>query len=53
MYEESQLDPEKIGYIKTVTFRMYPLDSKESAQSTWASCVNTMDEANRRLYRKK
>ena len=50
---KSQLDPERIEYIKTVTFRMYPLDSKESAQSAWGACVNAIDEANRRLYRKK
>ena len=50
---KSQLDPEKIEYIKTVTFRMFPLDSKESSQAAWATCINAIDEANRRLYRKK
>lgn len=50
---KSQLDPDKIDYIKTATFRMYPLDSKESSQSAWAACINAIDEANRRLYRKK
>ena len=50
---KSQLDPAKIDYIQTVTFRMYPLDSTESSQSAWAACVNAIDEANRRLYRKK
>ena len=50
---KSQLDPAKIDYIKTATFRMYLLDSKESSQSAWAACINAIDEANRRLYRKK
>ena len=50
---KSQLDPERIDYIKMVTFRMFPLDSKESLQSAWAACINAIDEANRRLYRKK
>ena len=50
---KSQLDPDKIDYIKMATFRMYPLDSKESSESAWASCINAIDEANRRLYRKK
>ena len=50
---KSQLDPEKVEYIKTVTFRMFPLDSKESYQAAWATCINAIDEANRRLYRKK
>jgi hypothetical protein len=30
-----KLDPEKIGYIKKVTFRVYPLSSKESEAVEW------------------
>ena len=48
MFEESlerasQLDPDEICHIRSVTFKIYPLGSKEPAT----------DEANRRLNRKK
>ena len=47
---KNQLDPEKIDYIKSVSFRMYPL---ELAKATWSACVNAINEANRGLNRKK
>ena len=50
---KSQLDPLKVEYIKSVTFKMYPLEEKESESSAWSKCVSAMDEANRRLYRSK
>ena len=50
---KSQLDPDKIGYIRSLTFKMYPLRSKEFEKAAWGACVNAIDEANRRLNRKK
>ena len=44
-----KLDPEKIEYIKRVTFRTYPLSSKESEAVEWGNSVNVIDEVNRRL----
>ena len=44
-----KLDPEKIKYIKSVTFHMYPLSSNESEAVEWGNSVNVIDEANRRL----
>ena len=44
-----KLDPEKIKYIKKVTFCMYPLSSKESEAVERGNSINTIDEVNRRL----
>ena len=44
-----KLDPAKIEYIKRVTFRMYPLNSKESEAVEWGNSVSAIDEVNRRL----
>ena len=50
---KSQLDVERVEYIKSVTFKMYPLEQKESLESAWSKCRSAIDEANRRLYRPK
>ena len=44
-----KLDPEKIAYIKKVTFRMYWLSSKESEAVEWGNSVHAIDEVKRRL----
>ena len=46
---KSQLDVDKVEYIKSVTFKMYPLEQ----ESLWSKCRSAIDEANRRLYRPK
>ena len=50
---KSQLDVDKVAYIKSVTFKMYPLQQNESMKSAWSNCRGAIDEANRRLYRPK
>lgn len=50
---KSALDRDKVDYIKSVTFKMYPLEQKETNESAWAKCRGAIDEANRRLYRPK
>ena len=47
------LDRDRVDYIKSVTFKMYPLQQNESEESAWAKCRGAIDEANRRLYRPK
>ena len=47
------LDKDKIEYISSVTFKMYPLEQKETEESAWGKCSGAIDEANRRLYRPK
>ena len=44
-----KLDPEKIKYVKRVTFCMYPLSSKKSEAVEWGDSVNALDEVNKRL----
>ena len=46
---KSQLDPDKVAYIRKVTFRIYPLSSKEIEASEWSNCIAAIDEVNRRL----
>ena len=51
---KKKLDPHKIAIIKDLTFRAWPLESKELNQmAAWKICVTAIDEANRRLNRKK
>ena len=50
---KSKLDPDKVKYIKKVTFQMYPLSSKESEATEWSNCISAIDEVNRRLNNSK
>ena len=50
---KTKLDVDKVEYIKSTTFKIYPLDQKEKQESTWTECRGAIDEANRRLYRSK
>ncbi len=47
------LDPERIAYIKRVTFRLFPLENLETEKAAWGACITAMDEANRRLNKAK
>ena len=53
MLGKQKLDPAKIAFVHKETFRMFPLESKETLKSAWSQCVGAIDEANRRLNRKK
>ena len=46
---KSQVDPDKVVYIRKVTFQIYPLSSKEIEASAWSNCIAAIDEVNRRL----
>lgn len=46
---KSMLDPERIKYVKEVTFRMYPVEEDETDWRAWSACVVAIDESNRRL----
>ena len=35
---KGQLDVRKVAYIKSVTFKMYPLEQNESMKSAWSNC---------------
>ena len=50
---KQKLDTKKLSYVEKETFRMFPLESKENMKSAWSACVGAIDEANRRLNRKK
>ena len=50
---KSQLDVDKVEYIKSITYKMDLLDQKETVESAWSKCRGAIDEANRRLYRPK
>ena len=50
---KKQLDPMKIAFVRKVTFQQYPLKGEESEKKAWGSCVEAIDEANRRLNRTK
>ena len=50
---KSALDKDKIEYNRSVTFKMYPLEQKETKESAWGKCREAIDEANRHLYRPK
>ena len=48
-----QLDPNRIAFVQKVAFDQFPVKGEESEQKAWSSCIETIDEANRRLNRKK
>ena len=50
---KSQLDVDKVEYIKSVTFKIYPVEQNESLESAWSKYRGAIDEANRHLYRPK
>lgn len=41
-------DPDRIQFIKNVTFKLFPLEGKETEKSAWNACVTAIDEVNRR-----
>ena len=47
------LDPERINYIKNITFKLYPVEGKETEKGTWNGCITAIDEVNRRLNKTK
>jgi len=49
--KKKQLDKGRITSVKTMTFRNWPLDSREDEEKEWKVCVGAIDEANRRLNR--
>ena len=48
-----QLNPVKIDVVRSKTLEMYPLGSNEYEKKVWSDCIKAIDEANRRLNRKK
>ena len=48
-----QLDSAKVAFIKRVAFQQFPLKGEERAKKAWSDCIEAIDEANRRLNRKK
>ena len=50
---KNQLDPIRISFIRKVTFQHFPLKGEENEKKAWSSCVEAIDEANRRLNRNK
>ena len=48
-----QLDSAKVTFIKRVAFQQFPLKGEERAKKAWSDCIEAIDEANRRLNRKK
>ena len=50
---KAQLNPVKVGIVKTKAFEMWPLESFEEEKKAWAACIVAIDEANRRLNRNK
>ena len=50
---KTKLDVDKVEYIKSITFKMYPLDQKGTLESAWSKCRSAIDEANRHLHRPK
>ena len=48
-----KLDPSKIASIKVATFNMWPCTPGETPDVCWKACVKAIDEANRRLVRRK
>ena len=51
--KKQQLDPEKVAFIRRVAFAQFPLKGEPSEHKAWSTCVEAIDEANRRLNRKK
>ena len=43
----------KVAFIKRVAFQQFPLKAEERAKKAWSDCIEAIDEANRRLNRKK
>ena len=50
---KGMLDPERVKYVKEITFSMFPLESKETEKTAWSACVTAIDEVNRRLKKTK
>ena len=50
---KSKLDPKRVDYIKSETYRMYPLQWKKNEKKVWSDCVAAIDKVNRRLNRSK
>ena len=50
---KDQLDTIRIGYVKKVIFQYSPLEGDEIERKAWSSCIEAIDEANRRLNRNK
>ena len=52
--KKQQLDPDKIAFVRRVAFEQFPVKGDlTEQQKAWSSCVEAIDEANRRLNRKK
>ena len=50
---KGKLDADKIKDVKEITFRMFPLENKETMDGAWKACVTAIDEVNRRLNKTK
>ena len=50
---KAQLNQAKIDVVKAKTFEMHPLELFENEKKAWGDCIKAIDEANRRLNRKK
>ena len=50
---KGKLVADKIKIIKEITFRMFPLENKETMDAAWKTCVTAIDEVNRRLNKTK
>ena len=48
-----KLEPDVMTTIKIATFNSYPCAPGEDKDVCWKACIKAIDEANRRLYRKK
>lgn len=44
-------DKERIAAVRSMTFRNWPLESREDEDKAWKKCIGAIDEANRRLNR--
>ena len=49
---KKQLDPARLHKIKEVTFKIWPLDSKENPDDAWKDCKRAIDEGGRQLNMK-
>ncbi|XP_065893215.1 uncharacterized protein [Dysidea avara] len=49
---KSQLNPQMIQYIRSLTFQFFPLQGYENERKEWAACVVSIDESCRRLINK-
>ena len=50
---KAQLNPAKIDVVRIKAIEMWPLESYENEKKAWSDCIKAIDEANRRLNRKK